>query len=59
MSTFEIISKEDLLVNLENPDFKILDVSTSLIPSALAWDMMLVNLNTLGLLVEYHKFSLS
>ena len=34
MSTFEIISTEDLLVNLENPDFKIFDVSTSLIPSA-------------------------
>ena len=32
MSTFEIISTEDLLVNLENPDFKIL-MSTSLIPS--------------------------
>ena len=34
MPTFEIISTEDLLVNLENPDFKIFDVSTSLIPSA-------------------------
>ena len=33
MSTFELISTNELLGNLQNSDFRIFDVSTSLIPS--------------------------